>query len=159
MCIMKYIFCSATVVGSIKDTGHVDSQSTDDIFTRCGGTNGNVGHWVWQFHCGTIWEHFDPGELRSGFSSCSAVENGRGRWEDVHIYWACKQSDWHCIGKIKAKHFSFWLSTSKWPCPPGYKSKKSLLCAILAVAFFTIHGKASVNCNYVWWLCGARTTY
>ena len=41
---MKYIFCSAAVVGSIKSTGGVDSQSTGDIFTREGGTNANIGH-------------------------------------------------------------------------------------------------------------------
>ena len=41
---MKYIFCCAAVVGSIKSTGGVDSQSTGDIFTREGGTNANVGH-------------------------------------------------------------------------------------------------------------------
>ena len=41
---MEYIFCSAAVVGSIKGSGGVDSQSAGDLFTREGSTNVNVGH-------------------------------------------------------------------------------------------------------------------
>ena len=40
----KHILCSAAVVGSIKSISGLNGQSAGDIFTREGGTNGNVGH-------------------------------------------------------------------------------------------------------------------
>ena len=82
----KYILCSAAVVGSIQGTSGPNGQSAGDIFTREDGTDANVGHWVRHLHCGAIWEHFSPGELRSGLSSSSAVENSGGRWEKIHIH-------------------------------------------------------------------------
>ena len=90
----KCILCSAAVVGSIQGISGPNGQSAGDIFAREGGTDGNVGHWLRHLHCGAIWEHFGPGELRSGLSSSSAVEDSRGRWEDIHIHGLSKQSDW-----------------------------------------------------------------
>ena len=75
----KRVLCSAAVVGSIKGISGLNGQCTGDIFTRVGGTDGDVSHGFKNHHLGAIWKHFGPGDLWGGLSSGSAAEDGRIR--------------------------------------------------------------------------------